>query len=141
MLSHCSVSSTAGAWKCIHLLVGLGLLALLTSCSGFGSSGHSAPTTPPGPPAVRITLDAKGQVVLVEGHYAGNWEPSLKMATTPPRSYGMRIANIEIHEHDGSDTDLVASDGVSSAHSHSGPTDPGWAHCHLWVGLYLVHCQ
>ncbi len=93
---------------------------------------------------IRITLNADGTVVSVEGLTLRSWEPTLTEQSSAPVSTGESLATIEVHALNEDPSDVETPDG-DSKHAHKGETSPPLtSHCHRWVKVggvnYLVHC-
>lgn len=144
--------------KYVLICVSSLITAILAACgSEEGSPKPTAAVEAPAPspqgstgaaPAnakVRITLDASGNIALVEGVSSlGLWEPSLGQQEDSPQSLGDAQGSIQVYSHDGSLNELEDSTG-GSAHSHAQMSHGALnAHCHRWLKsgstYYLVHC-
>ena len=127
----------------------------ISGCDKAPVVQNEPPNEPPAPDVLqrpnanektRITLDAGGKVLLVEGvGDLGVWEPGTQQADSAPASLGSLVGTINVYAHDGTMADLETSPGVES-HSHAGGSHGNLnSHCHVWVqtgpNTYrLVHC-
>lgn len=126
---------------------GLAVLVLAAGCA----PAVKAPPAPLGKfesrpidqAVIRLYLTADGTMIRAEGKRGGNWEKEI-VFNGKPKSLGKPLADIRMWEHDGTEADVTKDDGTS-AHPHSGPTNPPWgSHCHRFFridGQYVgVHC-